>query len=44
MSIDLKTIAKLLGAKGGQATKNKHKHDHFVAIGKKGAEKRWKNK
>lgn len=37
----IKDVAKLLGKRGGQATKEKYGTSHFSTAGKLGNEKRW---
>ncbi len=41
-NIDPKRIAKILGKRGGEATKKKLGKEHFKTISRKGVEARWK--
>lgn len=40
--MDINSIAKQLGKRGGNKTKNKYGKDHYKKIGIMGAKKRWK--
>lgn len=42
--IERSEAASILGTKGGNSTHKKYGAEHYAEIGKKGAQKRWKNK